>query len=123
MSLDSLMARLPEFARDLRLNLGGIATIASLTPQQLWGTALATAIASRNPEVVLAMDAVASEHMSEKARTAARAAAAMMAMNNVYFHYTHLSSIPEMLTMPARRRRAAFIRAARSLPNTEAARP
>ena len=64
MSLDALKARLPDYAKDLRLNLGGIATIASLTPQQLWGTALATATAARNPEVVRAIDAAASEHLT-----------------------------------------------------------
>ena len=104
MSLDDLKARLPEYAKDLRLNLGSIAGITSLTPQQLWGTALATAIASRNPDVVRAIDAVASEHLTEQAKTAARSAAAIMAMNNIYYRFTHLSKHPDFLSMPARLR-------------------
>jgi alkyl hydroperoxide reductase subunit D len=104
MSIETLKAKLPDFAKDLRLNLGGIAGIASLTPQQLWGTALATAIASRNPDVVRAIDTEASPHLSEEAKTAARSAAAIMAMNNIYYRFTHLSKHPDFLSMPARLR-------------------
>jgi alkyl hydroperoxide reductase subunit D len=104
MSLDTLKARLPDFAKDLRLNLGSIPSIASLTPQQLWGTVLATAIASRNADVIRAADAAASEHLSEQAKTAARSAAAIMAMNNIYYRFTHLSKHPDFLTMAARLR-------------------
>jgi alkyl hydroperoxide reductase subunit D len=104
MSLETLKSRLPDFAKDLRLNLGGIPTLTSLTPQQLWGTVLSTAIASRNAEVIRAADAAASEHLSEPAKTAARSAAAIMAMNNVYYRFTHLSKIADFKTMPARLR-------------------
>ncbi|HTJ62831.1 MAG TPA: carboxymuconolactone decarboxylase family protein [Alphaproteobacteria bacterium] len=104
MSLDILKSRLPDFAKDLRLNLGGIPSITSLSPQQLWGTVLATAIASRNADVIRVADAAASEHLTEQAKTAARSAAAIMAMNNIYYRFTHLSKHPDFLTMPARLR-------------------
>src|SRR5271166_5711209 len=104
MSLENLKNRLPDFAKDLRLNLGSIAGITSLTPQQLWGTALATAIASRNPELVRAVEATAGENLSAQAMTAARSAAAIMAMNNIYYRFTHLAKNPDFLTMPARLR-------------------
>ncbi len=104
MSLDTLKARLPDYAKDLRLNLSSIPSITSLTPQQLWGTVLATAIASRNPEVVRAVDAASSEFLSGQAKTAVRSAAAIMAMNNIYYRFTHLSKHPDFLTMPARLR-------------------
>ena len=102
MSIESLKDALPDYAKDLRLNLGGIAGITSLTPQQLWGTALATAIASRNPDVVRAIDATASEHLTEQAKTAARSAAAIMAMNNIYYRALHLMQNGEYRTLPAR---------------------
>ena len=104
MSLDDLKSRLPDFAKDLRLNLGGIPTIATLTPQQLWGTVLATAIASRNADVIRAADAAAAEYLTEQAKTAARSAAAIMAMNNIYYRFPHLSKHPDFQTMPARLR-------------------
>jgi alkyl hydroperoxide reductase subunit D len=104
MSLDTLKAKLPDFAKDLRLNLSGIPTITNLTPQQLWGTVLATAIAARNAEVVRAVDAAAAEHLTPEAVTAARSAAAIMAMNNIYYRFTHLSKNPDFLNLPARLR-------------------
>ncbi len=104
MSIDDLKSRLPDFAKDLRLNLGGISTVTTLTPQQLWGTILATAIASRNADVIRAANEAASEHLTEQAKTAARSAAAIMAMNNIYYRFTHLSKHPDFQTMPARLR-------------------
>ena len=51
MSIDDIRDALPEYARDLRLNLGSVLTVQGapgLTSQQIWGTALAAAIAARN---------------------------------------------------------------------------
>ncbi|MDB5366620.1 MAG: ahpD [Rhodospirillales bacterium] len=104
MSLDALKERLPEYARDLKLNLGQIASSTALTPQQAWGSALASALASRNAEVVRAIDGAASEALSPEANKAARAAAAIMAMNNIYYRFTHLAANKDFLTMPARLR-------------------
>ena len=56
MSIESLKARLPDHARDLRLNLGAITSSMMLTPQQAWGTALSASVASRNAEVVSAIE-------------------------------------------------------------------
>jgi len=104
MSLEIIKTRLPDFAKDLRLNLGSIASITTLTPQQLWGTALATAIAARNADLVRAVEASAGENLSAQARTAAHSAAAIMAMNNIYYRFTHLSKNADFQTMPARLR-------------------
>lgn len=104
MSIESLKAALPDYAKDLKLNLSGIASTAGLTPQQLWGTALASAIASRNGEVLRAVAAEAAPHLSEAAVNAAKAAAAVMAMNNIYYRFTHLVSNKDYTTMPARLR-------------------
>ena len=39
MSIDRLKDRLPDHARDLRINLGAITSSTTLKPQQAWGTA------------------------------------------------------------------------------------
>src|SRR3546814_2016600 len=44
------------------------------------------------------------EKISDAAKNAARAAAAVMAMNNVYYRFVHLASNPEYGTMPAKLR-------------------
>jgi len=83
MSIDALKAQLPDYAKDLKLNLGNVLSTPGLTAQQLWGTAVASAIASRNPAVRDAIVAEARQHLSEAALAAAKAAAAIMAMNNI----------------------------------------
>jgi len=88
MSINRLKERLPDHARDLRVNLGAITSSTSLKPQQAWGTALAAAVASRNAEVVAA---IASEApLSPEAEAAARGAAEIMAMNNIYYRFQHM---------------------------------
>src|SRR5262245_66252932 len=88
MSIESLKSRLPDHARDLRLNLGAITSSMMLTPQQAWGTALSASVASRNAEVVAAIAADA--QLSPEAAAAARGAAAIMAMNNIYYRFQHM---------------------------------
>jgi lipoyl-dependent peroxiredoxin subunit D len=104
MSIDALKAQLPDYAKDLKLNLGTVLNTPGLTAQQLWGTALASAIASRNPVVREAVLAEARRHLSPEAIGAAKAAAAIMAMNNIYYRFVHLASAPDYQTMPARLR-------------------
>lgn len=89
-ALDRLKARLPEHARDLRINLGVIATATALTPQQAWGAALTVALSSRSTEVSAAIADAATPHMSADAMFAARATASMMAMNNVYNRFVQM---------------------------------
>lgn len=52
MSLDSLKSRIPDYAKDLKLNLGSVIGNSGLPAQQLWGTVLSTAIASRSAIVL-----------------------------------------------------------------------
>ncbi len=75
-----------------------------LTEQQRWGTLLATALAARNTQLIAAISADAAQHLSPAAMTAAKAAASIMAMNNIYYRFTHLASDPDYATMPARLR-------------------
>ena len=43
MSLEQIKGRIPDHAKDLRINLGVITSSTALTPQQAWGTAIAAA--------------------------------------------------------------------------------
>lgn len=99
MPLDSLKSALPDFAKDLKLNLGSVignaGSTGSLTQQQLWGTVLSCAIAARSPRVLRELEPEAKAALSPEAYTAAKAAAAIMAMNNVFYRTRHLLSDPE----------------------------
>jgi alkyl hydroperoxide reductase subunit D len=104
MSIESLKARLPDYAKDLKLNLGTVLTAPGLTQRQAWGTALASAIAARNPEVIAAIESESGRHLDPTALNAARAAAAIMAMTNIYYRFTHLVSAKDYASMRAKLR-------------------
>jgi alkyl hydroperoxide reductase subunit D len=90
MSLENLKAALPDYAKDLRLNLGSLATEPALSDEQRAGTFIASAIAARNAAVTDAIITEFGPKLSAEALGAAKAAAAIMAMNNVYYRFTHL---------------------------------
>ncbi|PRD52171.1 carboxymuconolactone decarboxylase family protein [Phyllobacterium myrsinacearum] len=101
MALEKLKSQIPEFAKDVRLNLSLFAQDEALTAAQKAGLALACAISSRNQEVQKACNAYASSILDEAGLSAARAAASIMAMNNVYYRFTHLVSDDSYSRMPA----------------------
>ena len=102
MSLDALRERLPAYAKDISLNLSSLAAETVLSDQQKWGAFLASAHATGQADVVRAIEAAAD--LSPEARTAAKAAAAIMGMNNIYYRALHLLSNGEYRTLPARLR-------------------
>jgi alkyl hydroperoxide reductase subunit D len=105
MSLDALRAIIPDYAKDLSLNLSSIESETVLTDQQKWGALLASAHAVGVGPVIKAFEAAGREAgLSEEAVTAAKAAAAIMGMNNVYYRALHLLKNPEYRTLPARLR-------------------
>ena len=104
MSIDALKNALPEYAKDLKLNLSSLAQEAGLTEQQRAGTFIACALASRERSVTSAIFSEFAPKLSTEALHAARAAASIMAMNNIYYRFTHLASAPDYKTMPAKLR-------------------
>jgi len=85
MSIEMLKAALPEYAKDLKLNLGSITRSTALTEEQLWGTLLASAAATRNTQVLGSIGAEAADNLSAEAYNAALGAASIMGMNNVFY--------------------------------------
>jgi len=102
--MDTLKSALPEYAKDQRLNLSALLADTVLTPQQRWGTLLAAALASRNAEVIRQVATEAMTNLSPEAIEAAKAAASIMAMNNIYYRFVHLSGDPDYASMPAKLR-------------------
>src|SRR5580658_4946695 len=91
-SIDAVKDMLPDYARDLKLNLSGLPNGSPLSDQQLWGAIAAVAAASAPSPAVAILDGEAKQRLTPEAYTAAHSAAAIMAMNNVYFHAKHLLS-------------------------------
>lgn len=107
MSLETIRDQLPEYARDLKLNIGSVLTpqgAPGLSEKQIAAVALSTAIAARNPQLTQAIESWAVPHLDDAYINGARAAAAIMGMNNIYYRFLHLVEDSEYATMPARLR-------------------
>ena len=106
-TLEAIREALPDYARDLKLNLGSVLAptgAPGLTERQIWSVALASAIASRNVRFARDIETLATTYLDEPHLNAARAAAAIMGMNNIYYRFLHLVEDPEYAQMPARLR-------------------
>jgi alkyl hydroperoxide reductase subunit D len=105
MHLDRLIDRLPASAKDLKLNYSSLVrNNTELTPQQLWGTVVVSALATRSAELTRAALADGAEQLSPQALEAARTTAAIMGMNNIFYRFQHLTTNPKYGTMGARLR-------------------
>src|SRR5437773_1591819 len=86
MSIQTLKDRLPEYAKDLRLNLGSLAAETVLNDTLKAGTFVAAAFASRNPEVIAAVNAefagklAPADFTAEQVQAAVRIAAVIHAV-------------------------------------------
>lgn len=109
MSLDQLLNSIPDYAKDIKLNMGSVLRQAELTEQQTWGTAVACTIAARNPALLAAVLADAAPHLNGQALSAAKSAAALMGMNNVFYRFRHfVSGNEKYAAIPARLRMQAI---------------
>jgi alkyl hydroperoxide reductase subunit D len=104
MTLNDLARTLPDYAKDLRLNLSSLLTEQGLSDQQKYGTIVACAHATSYAPLIAAAEKEARAKVSDAALTAAKAAAAIMAMNNIYYRYLHLATNKEYATRPAKLR-------------------
>ena len=103
-ALESLRNAIPDAAKDLRLNLGNVLQPGTLTKEQVWGTAVACALAARNPQLRQATLEDALLHVGPGVVEDAKAAAALMGMNNVYYRFKHMVGRDEYAQKPARLR-------------------
>lgn len=109
-ALEQLADGLGDYAKDLRLNLQAVLDGSSLTPEQSWGTAVAVAIATRDLELLAALQSEAAQHVDASRWAAvlddARAAAALMGMNNIFYRFRHMMADSKKVyaTLPAQLR-------------------
>jgi alkyl hydroperoxide reductase subunit D len=104
MSVEALRETLPDTAKDIRLNLSKVLSeegAPGLSLKQIIGTALACAHATRQPRVIEALTTEAASVLTPEEIAASKAAATIMAMNNVYYRFIHLAATDEIKKLPA----------------------
>jgi lipoyl-dependent peroxiredoxin subunit D len=116
--VNQLRESLPDAARDIKINLTNVLTPGVLDAKQTWGTALACAYASRNASLVTAVLADArAAGVPDTTLDDAKAAAVLMAMNNVYYRFRHAIGKDTYSQRPARLRMMRTNQVADSKPN------
>jgi lipoyl-dependent peroxiredoxin subunit D len=115
--LELLRPKIPESAKDIRLNLANVLEGSTLSDAQRWGVAVASAAAARNPQLYRAVledarTAIEKATLGEGVVDDALAAAALMAMNNVYYRFRHMVDKAAYTDRPARLRMTRLARPA-----------
>jgi len=92
-ALETIRGRLPDSARDTKLNLQSVLGEGSLSVAQRLGVAIASAVAARSQALRDALVEKARQELAAEAEAViddAYAAATLMAMNNVYYRFRHM---------------------------------
>ena len=104
--LDELKNKVPDWAKDIRLNLDGVINRSTIQDADVVkGIALASAVATGNKFVI---ETIISEFGNEAERHAALTAAALMGMNNVWYPYVEMTEDPNLKGLPAQLRMNAY---------------
>lgn len=104
MTAEYLKQQMPDYAKDTKLNLGKVLSeegAEGLKQNQIDMIAMASAYATKQKTVIGAILNHVRDTLSEAEITAAKAAATIMGMNNVYYRFAHLVSDKEYARMPA----------------------
>ena len=84
MSLKEFAETLPDYAKDLRLNVGSQLNDQTIGNARKYGLLLACAHGTGYRPLIAAAEAEVESKLDDAYKNAARAAAAIMALNNVY---------------------------------------
>ncbi|HEY8244210.1 MAG TPA: carboxymuconolactone decarboxylase family protein, partial [Casimicrobiaceae bacterium] len=106
MTLNDVKAALPDWAKDIRLNLDATIARSSLEPRLAAGAALAAAYAARSPALVAAFRDPT--FLDPQHASGALTAAALMGMNNVWYPFVEMAGDEALKTMRAELRMNAY---------------
>ncbi|CAJ0714189.1 carboxymuconolactone decarboxylase family protein [Ralstonia pickettii] len=104
--LQTLKSRIPDYAKDIRLNLDGTIARSSLEGNDAVGVALAAAFAAKSKVLT---DAIRNAGvLSPEEVNGALTAAALMGMNNVWYPYVEMADDSDLAQQKAELRMNAY---------------
>lgn len=104
--IGEIKALVPDYAKDVRINLDGVLGRSSLPANEAAAVALAAAFAAQAPGLVAIIRN--SGAFPEIEKNAALTAAALMGMNNVWYPYVEMTGDAELKALPAQLRMQAY---------------
>ncbi len=104
--LSSIKDRIPDYAKDIRLNLDGTIARSSLEGSDAVAVALAAAFAAKSKTIV---DAIRSSGaLSPEEINGAQTAAALMGMNNVWYPFVEMANDADLKSQRPELRMGAY---------------
>ncbi len=102
-NLEELKAAMPEYAKDIKINLGTLISQENqvLSTKQVFGAALTSAYATKDKALIKIVENEVQNILSEAEIKGVKTAATLMAMNNIYYRFLHISHDKEYSQMPA----------------------
>lgn len=104
--LNSIKELIPDYAKDIRLNIDGTIARSSLTGNDAVAVALAAAFAAKSRKIIDIISA--SGALSEEEKNAVLTASALMGMNNVWYPYVEMTEDADLKSQPAQLRMNAY---------------
>ena len=104
--LTSIKSLIPDYAKDIRLNLDGTIARSSLTGNDAVGVALAAAFAAKSRQLVHHIQT--SGALTDEEVNGALTAAALMGMNNAWYPYVEMADDPDLKTQAPQLRMNAY---------------
>ena len=103
--VDQLSENLPEYAKDIRLNLDAVINRSSIDSEQALYLSIAAAFATNNSKLLTFLLANATDEIE---KNAALTAGAIMAQNNVWYPYLEMADDANLKGLPAQLRMNAI---------------
>lgn len=104
--ITEIKARIPDYAKDVRISLDSTIVRSTLPPEEAIGAALAAAYAAGAEPIVSAIRASGALPAAEV--NGALTAAALMAMNNTWYPYLEMAGDAQLRARPAQLRMQAY---------------
>lgn len=105
MWVEQLKESLPEYAKDIKLNLDSVINRSTVDPELATHLALAASFATGNGKLIAF---IAASSANEVEKNAAMTAGALMAQNNVWYPYVEMADDPALKGLPAQLRMNAI---------------
>ena len=105
--VDEVKANIPDYAKDIRLNLDAVINRSGLDEVDAHACAYAAAVAAGNGDLAFEIS-MNGPLVGTDEREAAKTAAALMGMNNVYYPFVEMADDPDLKGLPPGLRMSAY---------------
>lgn len=106
--VDIIKDSVPDHSKDIKLNLDAVINRSPLSVEDTHAVALTAALAAGNGDLAFAIQTSGELDNFVKEAEAAKTAASLMAMNNMWYPYVEMTGDPELKGLPAGLRMNAY---------------